>query len=159
MMERFNQLAPREQLILGVGAALAFLIIGWSFLWTPLASAVDELRESVRDQSRLMVDLKRAASLPSTNVASAAGSSAQDLAALVDQTARPIGLAPAFTTQRPEVDNVNYRIAFQNASFALFVDWLVALDREHGVTASFVSFQPGTRGPGLVSGQVVLSWT
>jgi len=155
-MERFRQLAPREQLILAGGAALAFLIIGWSFVWTPLSGTVDSLRESVRDRSRLVVDLQRAADLPSTSSAGAAGGGAEELARLVEQTARPSGLAASFTTQRPEADNVMYRVAFQNASFAQFVDWLMALDREHGVRANVVSFQPATRGPGLVSGQVVL---
>jgi type II secretory pathway component PulM len=157
-MERFRQLAPREQVILGVGAALAFLIIGWSFAWTPLAGTVDSLRESVRNHSRLLVDLQRASSLPSTSAASSAGAGAEDLARLAEQTAQAIGLASAFTTRRPEPDNAMFRVAFQNASFAQFIDWLVTLDREHGVRANVVSFQPGTRGPGLVSGQVVLSW-
>ena len=159
MIERFRQLAPREQIILGVGAALAFLIIGWSFVWTPLVATVDELRESVRDQSRLMVDLKRAAGLASTAGAGAdaAGSGPQDLQRLADQAARPIGLSSSFTNQRPDANDVDFRITIQNASFALFIDWLIALDREHGVQARVVRLQPGTRGPGFVSGEVVLS--
>lgn len=155
MIERFRQLAPREQLILGVGAALAVLIIAWSFVWTPLASAVDELRESVREQSRLMVDFKRATGLPSTTSRSAAGGAA-DLNQLVDQTARPMGLATAFTRTAFEADGSVFRVTFQNASFALLVDWLVALDREHGVQAGTVQLTPGSHGPGFVSGWVVL---
>ena len=157
MIEKIRQLAPREQAILGIGAALAFLIIGWSFVWTPLAGAVDELRESVRDHSRLMVDLKRAANLPSTGAANAAGGGAQEFNMLVEQTARPLGLVSSFTRQAPDAADTAFRVTFQNASYAMFIDWLIALDREHGVRAGVVSFQQGNRGPGFVSGQVVLS--
>jgi len=158
MMERFRQLAPREQMILVGGAALAILIIGWSFVWTPLVTTVDELRESVSERSRLMVDLKRAASLPSSGTAAIAGRGAEDLSLIVEQTARPMGLSSSFTTARTDLGNASYHVTFQNASFALLVDWLIAIEREYGVTASTVRFQPGTRGPGLVNGQVVLSW-
>ena len=155
MIERFRQLAPREQIVLGVGAALAFLIIGWSFVWTPLAGAVDELRGSVADRSRLMIDLKRAATLPSTAAPIVVG--AQDWYSLVDATARPLGLASAFTNQRGDANDDSFRIVVQNAPFPQFVDWLIMLDRDHGVRAGSVNLQPSTRGPGMVSGQIVLS--
>lgn len=154
MIERFRQLAPREQIVLGVGAALAFLIIGWSFVWTPLARAVDTLRETVAERSGLMIDLKRAATLPSTAAPIAVGS--QDWYALVDATARPLGLAPAFTNSRGDA-NDTFRIVIQNAPFAQFVEWLITLDRDHGVRAGSVNLQPAARGTGMVSGQIVLS--
>jgi type II secretory pathway component PulM len=156
MMERFRQLAPREQMILGAGAALAFLIVGWSFIWTPLVNTVDELRESVGDQSRLMVDLKRAASLPSS-ASAVAGGGADELPLIVEQTARPLGIASSFTTARSEAGNASYRVSFQNTSYALLIDWLVTLDRDYGVRAGEVRLQPGTHGPGFVNGAVMLS--
>lgn len=157
MIERFRQLALREQIVLGGGAALAFLIIGWSFVWTPLADTVAELRDSVEDRSRLMVDLQRAAALPSSGAAAAAGAGSQELMALVDATARPLGLNSSFQSQRYDADGT-FRVAFQNAPFAQLIDWLIALDREHGVRADTVlNLVHATRGPGLVSGQLVLS--
>jgi type II secretory pathway component PulM len=157
MMERFRQLAPREQIVLGLGAALAFLIIGWSFIWTPLANTVEELRESVRDNSRLMVDLRRAATLPSTAVPSTATGGDSDWYALVGETAGPMGLASAFTQQRLEPATNSFRITFQNVSFAMLVEWLVLIDRDHGVQVALVQLSPAPAGPGLVRGQLVLS--
>lgn len=154
MIERFRQLAPREQIVLGAGAALAFLIIGWSFVWTPLTRSVDALRESVADRSALMIDLKRAANLPSTAAPIAVDT--QDWYALVDATARPLGLAAAFTNARGDA-NDTFRIVIQNAPFAQFVEWLIRLDREHGVKAGSVNLQPASAGSGMVSGQIVLS--
>ena len=157
MMERFRQLAPREQIVLGVGAALAFLIIGWSFVWTPLANTVDELRESVRDHSRLMVDLRRAATLPSSSSAGPASGGAADWYGLVNETAQPLGLTPAFKQQRLEAANNTFHITVENASFALLVEWLVLIDREHGVRAGVVQLSPASAGPGLVRGRLTLN--
>jgi type II secretory pathway component PulM len=155
LIERFRQLAPREQLVLGVGAALAVIIIAWAFIWTPLQTTVEDLRESVHDRSLLVVDLRRAANLSARADASGVGASAQ--LSLVDDTARPIGLAAAIQNTRFDDSTNTIRVTLQNASFTLIVDWLIGLDRQHGVRAGVVNLQPSNAGPGLVSGLVVLS--
>jgi len=157
MIERFRQLARREQIVLGGGAALAVVIIAWSFVWSPLQTAVSDLRESVGERSRLLVDLRRAAGLSSTTVSGAPEDDAQWLFSLVDATARPMGLASAVVNTTPVSGSDSVRVAIENASFTLLVDWLIGLDREHGVRVGDVNLYPASGQPGLVRGQIVLT--
>ena len=160
MIERLRQLAPREQAVLGIGAALAIGIIAWSFIWVPLQTTVDELRESVRDRSRLVVDLRRAASLSSTAATGAFGASEQEYYALVDATARPLGLASSISGTRLDPATGTMRVTIQNAPFSQLVEWLMGLEREYGIRAGEtgeVRLAPSNAGPGLVSGQIVLN--
>jgi type II secretory pathway component PulM len=154
LIERFRQLAPREQMVLGIGAALAVVIIAWSFVWMPLNDSVNELRESVVDRSRLMVDLRRAASLVTAGQAGGAPAGSQSLMTIVDATARQLGLADAFPNQRP--DGNDLRVTVTDAPFTLIVDWLIGLEREYAVRVREVSLS-ATGQPGLVRGQLVLT--
>jgi type II secretory pathway component PulM len=104
-----------------------------------------------------MVDLQRAAALPSSTAAAAAGAGSQELMTLVGATARPFGLISSFQSQRYDA-NDTYRVVFQNAPFEQLMEWLITLDREHGVRANTVlNLARASSSPGLVSGQLVLS--
>lgn len=156
MMNWFNQLAPRERLIVGVGALLAALIVGWRFVWTPLDVRSAELATEVAELSRLVVDLERAATLRGTGTAATAGTSSASPMALVEQTARPLGLASKLERTRQEGPNAIY-VTLRDAPFDLVNAWLTTLELEHGlsvVTVSGISFA-GT--PGLVNGQILLA--
>ncbi len=73
MRDWFLQLAPREQLILGLGTVLAVVIVGFSFVYRPLDTRTAALRESVDELSRVLVDLRRAAALGDGSGAAGAG--------------------------------------------------------------------------------------
>jgi type II secretory pathway component PulM len=154
MMERFHRLALREQIILGMGGALAVIIVTWGLVWKPLQNSVGELRESVGDRSRIMVDLRRAAGLKSATADPGSAANSQNLAVLVDATARPLGLAESLPLSRQEGNDM--RVTVREAQFTLIIDWLIGLEREHGVRARVVNLQRTAR-PGLVSGQILLS--
>jgi type II secretory pathway component PulM len=153
MIEKFRQLAPREQIIVGLGIVLAVLIIGWRFVWTPLSDGSAELRDSVAAKSRLMIDLQRAAGLAPATQASASSSGEQPVYLLAPQTAASYGLR--FTQTRPDGANVA-RISFRDVSFDQLMAWLTALDAQYGIAvASGASFS-GSGQPGLVTGQLAL---
>jgi hypothetical protein len=112
------------------------------------------LRESVGERSRLLVDLRRAASLSSTTVPGASEDGEQRLFSLVAATARPIGLASAIVdTRQAGTDAV--RVAIENASFTLLVDWLIGLEATQ--VRGDVNLYPASGQPGLVRGQIVLT--
>jgi type II secretory pathway component PulM len=156
MIDWFRQLAPREQLILGVGAALAVIIIAWSFVWNPLTAAVGNLRESVDDRSRLVVDLKRAVSLRSTTAPVAVAEGSQGLMTLVDQTARSLGLASAVENSILDPNGAEIKLTIRNAAFTALVDWLIVLDHDHALRVSEINLQPAPAGPGMVRGTLTL---
>jgi general secretion pathway protein M len=152
MMERWQQLAPRERLILGIATALAVVIVGWNYLWSPIRAGTVELRESVAERARLIVDLRRAANLGDTAGSGATAGGDQALVVLVDQTARPLGIATTGT--RPGgADTI--RVSFRDQEFARLVQWLTLLQTQYGVAASSASIS-STGQPGLVTGQIEL---
>lgn len=154
MTEWFRQLALREQIVLGAGTALAVMIIAWQFIWAPLSSNVIELRESVGERSRLVVDLRRAANVTPASGAGAATAGTQSPMLLIDEPARRYGLAGAITGTRPEANGI--RVTVDNATFTALVDWMIELERQHGLRATTVTLN-GTGEPGLVRGQIMLS--
>jgi type II secretory pathway component PulM len=152
MIERFKQLAPREQIVLVVGGVLATVIILWSFVWAPLRDGADELNASISDRSRQVVDLRRAADLDTSASSSIVAGDSQTMYALVDATARPLGLS--FDRTSPDgADAIN--VTFRDARFDRLIGWLIDLEQNHGVTVVTTTFTR-TGSAGIVSGQVRL---
>lgn len=151
-----QQLAPRERLVLGSGAAAAAVIVLWGFVWMPLTSGTSELEAAVERKRALVAALRRAAALEGDATAEAASTrgAARSLVVLVDETAQSRGLASNFTATRPDGrDAIN--VSFQTAAFDVIVDWLLALERDYGVRVESASFNSaGERG--LVTGQLLL---
>ena len=154
MMERFKQLAPREQLMLGIGTLLVIVIIGWSFVWSPLNNGAIDLDAEVAERSQQVVDLRRAANL---NTSSAQGSileATRSLIVLVDETARPLGLTSAFTrTNQDGADAIS--VSFRDARFDRLIGWLIDLEQAYGIAIVTANFSR-TGNSGLVTGQIRL---
>jgi type II secretory pathway component PulM len=155
MREWFLSREPREQIILGAGLVAAVIIVFWGLVWLPLANGAADLRASVDQKSRLLVDLQRAAALaPADAGAAPAQGATQSMVVLVDSTSRQHGIAGAFTRTRPDgADGIN--VTFQDAPFDALLGWIVALRSGYGVDVESASFN-GSRSAGLVSGQVLL---
>jgi general secretion pathway protein M len=155
MREWFSNLAPRERVIVLVGAAAAVLIIVWGLIWKPLNDGTTELRDALEQKRALLVDLQRVQALPASGPISAPGDDRRSLVVLVDQTAQSMGLS--FTRTRPDGPDA-ISVSFASAPFDTLVEWLVQLERASGLTVESASFN-GTRERGLVSGQVFLRRT
>ena len=154
MMDWFRQREPRERLVLAIGAALVVAILSWTFIWQPLRDGTSELDASVEERSRQVIDLKRAAGLAASGVAPEATGSTSSLLVLIDETARPLGLAATFTRSNqdgPDAVNVNFR----NARFDRLMGWLIELERQHGLAVVTASISRANDA-GLVSGQIRL---
>lgn len=153
MIDWFRQLSQREQLVLGGGAILAVIIIGWSFVWTPLRDGTGDLSARVAERARQVVDLRRAASL-TTASAGAVVRDAPTLYVLIEETARSNGLGSTITRSNMDgADAIN--VTFRDARFDRLIGWLVQLEQGNGLTAVSATFT-GAGSPGLVSGQLRL---
>jgi general secretion pathway protein M len=149
----FENLQPRERWVLLGGGIVALFIVFWSFLWSPLTSGTAELRRSVADSQRLLVNLQRIEAMP-VATPQAPRTQSMSLLVLVERTQQAHGLTGAVTRTRPEgADGIN--VTFQNASFDDLLAWLISLQTEHQVAVESASFS-GTRQEGLVSGQLFL---
>jgi len=153
MRDWFANLQPRERMIFGGGAVIALLIVLWAGVLRPLQSRSAILREAVVAKQRLLVNLRRIDG-PQPGGSSISGTE-QTLVVLVDRTSKELGVA--LTRSRPDGPD-GIQVTFGNASFDTLVDWLVALQTQHGVAVESASFT-GTRQRGIVNGQLVLRRT
>lgn len=154
MIERFRQLAPRERFVLATGALLTVAIVVWSFVWVPLKDGTAGLDAAIAERSRQIIDLRRAADLNLSSTPVVAGGNSPVLLYLVDETARPLGLASSFVGTRPEGgDSIN--ITLRDARFDQLIAWLIDLEQNYGVTVATANItRPGNAG--IVSGQIRL---
>lgn len=155
MREWFTNLAPRERVIVLCGGAAALVIVVWGLIWKPLDDGTAGLRDALAQKRALLVDLQRIEGLPSAGSMSAPADDRRSLVVLVDQTGQSLGLS--FTRTRPDGPDA-ISVSFTSAPFDTVVEWLVLLERTHGLTVESASFN-GSRDRGLVSGQLSLRRT
>ncbi len=155
MKSWFESLEQREQLVLSVGVVLASLIILWSFVWTPLRSGATVLDATVVEKQLLLASLYQAQALGgSANPGSQTEGTTTSLVLLVDQTIRTHGLASKLQRNQPDgLDGI--RVTFQVAEFDSLMDWLVVLQRSHGVAVESANFNSELQ-TGFVSATLVL---
>jgi general secretion pathway protein M len=154
VIDRFRQFAPRERVVLSIGAVLAVAIVLWSFVWSPLRDSTSELDAATFERSRQVVDLRRAANLNASLTPVVAAGNSPVLLYLVDETAQPLGLAASFTRTSPDgADAIN--VTFRDARFDQLVTWLIDLEQNYGVRVATTTFTR-TGSSGIVSGQIRL---
>jgi len=156
--ERWQALVPREQRIVAVGAISAVLLLGWAFVWHPLAQKRAELRETVETQRHDLAYVRVAAAeverLRAAGTRSKPDRQGRSLLALADATARSAGLESALRRVEP-VGTSSVRVSFEFARFDGLVDWLENLSRDYGIETSDFSADRAD-GVGLVNARVTL---
>ena len=152
----FENLSPRERLIVTVGGAFAAMLVAWAYLWNPFVGASSDLAGAVADKRLLLIDLQRAAALAEgPSVTTPVRESSESLVVLVANTADSVGLSDSFSQTRPDgADSIN--VGFRDAPFDILVAWLVLLNSTHGVAVESATFN-GTNESGIVSGQLFLT--
>jgi general secretion pathway protein M len=150
----FNGLQPRERLILGVGGAVAAIVVVWGLIWTPMRSSTVDLRDTVAEKTRLLTDLQRAAQLQPGVSGGTPSRGNQSLVVLVDSTGRSFGLAGAFTRTRPDGQDA-ISVTFAGAPFDALISWLIDLEQTYGIVVDSASMT-GSGEPGLINGQLFL---
>jgi type II secretory pathway component PulM len=148
----FASLQERERLIFLAGAAAAVLIVLYAFVLRPLRSESLELRETVADKQRLLIDIGRVEALAPGGETPGGQAGEQSLVVLVDSTAQTFGLS--LPRSRPEgADGIN--VTFQGVSFDALLSWLITLETTYGVAVESASFS-SARERGLVNGNLFL---
>ena len=154
----WNKLQPREQRMLGVGAIIAALLLGWALLWYPLTHARADLEKRVARQRADLTWMRQAVSeaheLHALGTHGRAERQGKSLLALADVSARGAGLAGALKRVEP-TGGKSVRVSFEVADFDALVNWLDALARDYGVQATDFSADK-VEGLGLVNARVTL---
>ncbi len=154
----WRSLASKDQRVLGLGAVVVVLLLGWALLWHPLAARRTELQRNVDDQARDLAYVRLGAAeverLRATGMRSRGDRQGKSLLALADATARDAGLGDALERVEPVGAN-SVRVRLEGASFDAMMEWLETLSRQFGIEASDLSADRAD-GLGLVNARATL---
>ena len=154
----WDGLQVRERRLLGVGAAVVAVLLGWALVWYPLAHARADLDKRVARQREDMAWMRQAAGeareLRAQGTHGRAERQGKSLLALADVSARSAGLAGALTRVEP-AGGKSVRLSFEVADFDALMNWLDALARDYGVQATDLSVDK-VEGLGLVNARATL---
>jgi general secretion pathway protein M len=151
-------LGERDRRILAIGTVVVVLLLGWAFVWYPLARAREQLQARVeRERADLSWMRKSAGELATLRAKGARGQvdrQGKSLLALADVTARGAGLGGALKRDEPTGPK-SVRVSFETANFDALIGWVDALGRDYSVQATDLSADR-VDGVGLVNARVVL---
>jgi general secretion pathway protein M len=154
----WRALAAQERRLLGAGALVALLLLGWALLWHPLAVRRAELEQGLGEQRRDLAYVRLGAAeiarLRAAGTQSRADRQGRSLLALADATARGAGLEGALKRVEP-VGSRSVRVSFEAANFDALVQWIEGLSGSYGVEANDLSADRA-EGIGLVNARVTL---
>jgi len=155
-MQFWRARAPRERAVLGGGAALLVLALGYAYAWLPmqrdraqLMQALPQLREQARQLQLDVQEVARLKALP------AATQEAGNLALAIEQRAMASGLRDRIETLAPQ-DAGHVRVVLPQVAFEAWIDWLGELHASHGVRVESARID-ATDEPGMVRVEAVLA--
>ncbi len=159
MRDWFENLAPREQLFVGVGGAITAVIIVYGLIWVPFDRSHDNLAADVATWQRSLAELaplkSQLANASSTGGASAARRATQTPVVIVDQTSRARGLDRALKRSQPTT-STGIRVEFENVAFDDLVLWLGDLSSQYDLVVQQGSFSTAQTAPGRVNSTLTL---
>jgi len=158
MKDWFNNLDTRERVFLITGAAALSVFFIYLVIWQPLSNKVADLDSTVgeqRDTIQWMLDSAgEVRALQGIGSAQKTGLQGRSLLAVVDNSARGAGLAPALKRVEPDGSDA-VRVWLEKASFDKLITWIAGLSRTRGVTVRAITIEREDTN-GLVNSRVTL---
>jgi general secretion pathway protein M len=156
--QRWDALPAREQRVLGGGAIVVVLLLGWAFVWHPASLAREQLALRVSSDRAALAWMRAAQrdvpAMSANGTRAAADRQGKSLLALADVSARGAGLATAHMRVEPTGPR-SVRVSFEGVNFDALVGWIEALARDYGVQTTDMSTDR-VEGLGLVNARVTL---
>jgi general secretion pathway protein M len=156
---RFEQLAPRERIIVGAGAAVLGMALFFVVVLQPLAARTAQARARLAYDQETLALVERAAER--ARVQHAQGARAGRLPAgtsplaLISSTAASHGIGTAIRRIAPgEAGTV--QLSFEQVAFDQLVAWLLALGEQYGIEVARISIDALGK-PGLVRASILLA--
>jgi len=158
MPQAWQSLAPDERRMIAVGGALAVLMLGWAFVWHPLAVRREQLRQDVEIRraglAYVQAATANAEAMRATGLRARGERRGRSLLALADETAREAGLGEALERVEPTGER-SVRVTMDDADFDVLARWIEGLSRQYGVDVVDLSAERAG-GIGRVDARVTL---
>jgi len=158
MREWFDQLAPRERLLVAVAAALLVVALIVLLGIRPIVNQSKRGHELVADKRELLAELRDVAARfgpqrGDTQTVGAGGD--QSMVLVIDQTTRSAGLAQFLKRNQPDGTS-SIRLRFENAPFDMLISWLSGLQQQYGVSVASANIDVAAE-PGRVNCNLTLT--
>lgn len=160
MKRWFDDLAPREQMLVALAGVLAVVVLAYLAVWLPLERGTERLESSVERQRDLVAEirsLRGRVGQPGGGAGDASPSVGQSLVVVVDSTVRQRGLGNTLKRSQPTGGD-SIRVVFENAAFDSLVEWLGQLASQHDIQIDSASFSNRAE-PGRVDATLTLERT
>lgn len=154
MIRQWKSLSRRERIVLGGGAILGLLLLGWAWIWDPLARAHAEARLRLKEDLQRMESLRARALALKADPPRARTADPRSFLALVDAALRDRGLGPSLKRVEP-LGEKRVRIVLEGVAFDAAIALFERLSEEQGALVRELSAQRG-EGPGIVDLRVTL---
>ena len=153
----FEQISPRERVMVVAAAALLIIAIVYLAGFRPLLVSAARNQALVSDQQELLGELSQLAARrgPQRGAVGAGAGRDQSLVLVVDRTTREKGLATYLKRNQPDGSD-SIRLRFEDAPFDNLLSWLVDMQSTYGVGAVSANID-SSRSPGRVNCNLVLS--
>ncbi len=160
MKQWWNQLQPRERLVLLLGGLSLAVITGYFLFWEPLSQERQRLRQQVAAGQALHQWMRRAAGQVESlrrqaGAGKTPGNTRRSLPGLLDASLRQGPLAETEKRLEPRDEN-SVRLEFNDAVFDELLQWLAGLRQQHGVNVVSANFERLST-PGRVKAHLTLS--
>jgi general secretion pathway protein M len=155
--QRYQELQPRERLMVAVCAAVVALTLIYLLLWEPLANARSSAQANLAQQRATAQRLEVIAATVQKARASGQGQIIgrdQSLLTLVDQLAKSPQLGKAPTRLQPEGEQ-EVRIVFEDVGFDALASWLSMLETQYAIHVTAADFERRA-GAGLVNARLTV---
>ncbi len=148
-------LAPREQLVVGIGGVAAVVLLLYAFLWAPLQHDLDRLRAEVpREQQQLQWMRAQVNRINQLRAAAPSGVRGGGLLSFVEQSAQTYGIRTSIKRVEPEGPNA-VRLAIDGVAFNSLAEWLANLQKQGGVRIDNATLEPSPT-PGVINARLLL---
>ena len=138
MKEWFQNLAPREQVLISIGGGLVVVFLIVMLGIQPVLSKASRGHELITEKQALLTELSQVAQRIGPQTGGGQGvdlTGGQSLVVIVDKTTRERGLGPQLKRNQPDGDS-SIRLRFENASFDALMGWLSQLQNQYGLTTT-----------------------
>lgn len=136
ILKNWNQLQPRERLILSLGSVIVIAILSYSLILKPWHRAIGNMQKSLVGWRTDLVWMQQQAELVQQGGISSAQKfkgEAQSLMAVVEQTAKAAGVRSAIQQMVPGENNREVSVVLEEVSFNNWVRWVDTLQNQYGV--------------------------
>ena len=158
MLERWQQLAPRERLLVSVCGAFIVFAVFWSLVVQPIYKGSARLAAEIESKQSQLIKYQelasRSALTGSSTAAATSINSTDSIVVIIDKTTRQSALAAHLKANQPEGDS-QVRLRFEDAPFDLLVTWIGELSQQYGMVALSANFDMAS--PGRVNCSLILS--